>query len=84
MRRWNNPEHMAPRFQPKEPDMAWASILGAWMVLEMDFQDLWGIDLETCMDSRSWRWFRLRLIALMGKPHSKLNALLSQEVPADG
>lgn len=84
MRRWYNDMSMAPMYQPKEPDLSWSKILGAWMVLEMDFQDLWTVDLEACLDTRTWRWFRVRLIALLGKPNSKLKALLVQEVPADG
>ncbi|WP_155291588.1 hypothetical protein [Rhodococcoides fascians] len=52
------------------------------MVLEIDFANpfIYGIDLEACLDTRSWRWFRLRLIALLGNPASKLKNVLTQEV----
>lgn len=84
MRRWYNPEHMAPRNKPKEPDYDWTRILNAWVVVELDFHAIWGVDLEPLLHVRSFRWFRLRLIALLGQPNSKLRALLTQEVPADG
>lgn len=83
-RRWNNPEHMAPMYKPKEPDLRWSRVFDSWVVLELDFQAIWGIDLEPLIHTRSFRWFRLRLLGLLGHPHSKLKALLTQEVPDHG
>lgn len=68
-------------YKPKEPDLRWSRIFDSWMVVELDFQAIWGVDLEPLLRVRSFRWFRLRLIGLLGHPHSKLKALLTQEVP---
>lgn len=71
-------------YKPKEPDLRWSRVFDSWMVLELDFQAIWGIDLEPLLHTRSFRWFRLRLIALLGHPQSKLRTLLTQEVPDHG
>lgn len=71
-------------YKPKEPDLRWSRVFDSWMVLELDFQAIWGIDLEPLLHTRSFRWFRLRLIGLLGHSQSKLKPLLTQEVPSHG
>lgn len=53
------------------------------MLLELDFQD-WGIDLEGVLTQRTWRWFRLRVLKILGDPESRLHKALlipTQEEP---
>ncbi len=71
-------------YKPKEPDLSWSRILDAWIVVELDFHLILNTDLEPLLHVRSFRWFRLRLLGLLGHPHSKLKALLTQEVPDHG
>lgn len=54
---------------------SWADILQEWMLIELDFQDL-GLDLEGLLSQRSWRWFRIRLLRIMGDPNTRLHRAL--------
>ncbi|PSJ29916.1 hypothetical protein B7P34_04780 [Streptosporangium nondiastaticum] len=47
--------------------MTWAQILSEWPLVEADLHEVYGIDLgdERLLRSRSWRWLRLRILALL-------------------
>lgn len=42
-------------------------MLRHWRLVEVDFQEVYGIDLATpgLLRARSWRWFLLRLVGLL-------------------
>lgn len=52
------------------------------MVLELDFQD-WGIDLEAILAHRTWRWFQMRVLKILGDPTSRLHRVLTKKAKMD-
>ena len=52
------------------------------MVLELDFQDM-GIDLEGIMEQRTWRWFRIRVLRILGDRRTRLHRVLAEKVKDD-
>lgn len=57
--------------------MSWRAVLTAWSALELDFQERYGIDLESgILRERSLRWFNLRAYALTREKSSRLHANL--------
>lgn len=60
----------------------WTDVLEQWWLIELDFQD-WGLDLEPLLPVRTWRWFKLRLLCIMGNPQSRTHKALSKEAPND-
>jgi hypothetical protein len=47
------------------------------MLLELDFQDH-GMDLEELLPQRSWRWFRLRCLRLIGDEDTRIHRALTR------
>ncbi|QRV32101.1 hypothetical protein I6J39_17000 [Streptomyces californicus] len=47
--------------------MTWAGLLEQWALIEADFQQTYGIDLDTpgLMRARSWRWLKTRIYGLL-------------------
>lgn len=39
-------------------------IFDQWVLLESDFHEFYGVDLEQVLRERSWRWFRTRVVGL--------------------
>jgi hypothetical protein len=44
-----------------------------------DFQHLLGIDLESVFWSKSWRWFEIRVCAMLAYPDSLLGASIDAD-----
>lgn len=60
----------------------WTDVLEQWFLIELDFQD-WGLDIEHLLHSRSWRWFKLRLLCIMGNPETRTHKALLKEATHD-
>jgi hypothetical protein len=43
----------------------WDEIFAQWILLESDFAESYGIDLEAVFAVKSWRWFRVRVAGLL-------------------
>ena len=55
------------------PSITWSEILENWASLEADFHSEFDIDLESgVMRERTWRWFQVRMSALLNDPTSRL------------
>lgn len=60
-----------PRFadDPRSPKQRGTIglIIEHWALVELDFQQIYGIDLSTpgLLRSRTWRWMTLRLVGLL-------------------
>jgi hypothetical protein len=40
-----------------------------WRLIEADLQEVYGLDVESpIMRRRTWRWLRIRILALMDRP----------------
>lgn len=52
-------------------EVSWAQIFEAWTLVEADFQQAYGIDLERQL-RRSWRWFAVRCTGLLSSPDTRL------------
>lgn len=62
-------------------------MLGAWIAVELDFQDhkIYGIDLESgILRERSWRWFQVRIVGLITDPTSRLHRVLTASAGKEG
>lgn len=56
---------------PSNP-VTWPQIFEAWALVEADFQQVYGIDLEQRIRSCSWRWFAVRCLGLLSSPDTRL------------
>ncbi|MDT0306132.1 hypothetical protein RM780_04035 [Streptomyces sp. DSM 44917] len=46
--------------------MTWAQLLAAWELIEADLHAEYGVDIASgVLRKRTWRWLRLRIIALL-------------------
>jgi hypothetical protein len=45
----------------------WSAVLNQWSLVEADFQSIYGLDLERLVRKRSWRWFTIRVSALLAR-----------------
>lgn len=80
-RAWYLPMYNAPalggRKTAEQQTISWSDILECWTQLELDFQSIYSVDLDTdILDHRSWRWFELRVGDLVHTPHSRLRRAL--------
>lgn len=52
-------------------------------IIELDFQEVWGIDMREpgFFTSRSFHWFRLRVIGLLSTESRLQRVLLPQKAP---
>lgn len=72
IREWFNDPSQAPKEQ-LTPE--WRELFDWWLLVELDFQD-WGIDLEECLDRKSWQWFKNRLSAIITNANSRTHRML--------
>ncbi|MGW0134823.1 hypothetical protein [Streptomyces sp. NPDC003299] len=58
--------------------MSWARLLDEWPLIEADLHEVYGLDVEApgLLDTRSWRWLRLRILGLLSAD-SRINRLLN-------
>lgn len=58
--------------------MSWARLLDEWPLIEADLHEVYGIDVGEpgLLDSRSWRWLRLRVLGLLSAD-SRINRLIN-------
>jgi len=55
------------------PSITWSEILENWVSLEADFHSEFHVDLESgVLKERTWRWFLVRMSALLNDPTSRL------------
>jgi hypothetical protein len=50
--------------KPQGVGVTWSQILAEWELLEADFHDIYGVDLEQVFRVRSYRWFIVRVRGL--------------------
>lgn len=61
---------------PKSDGLTWEKILSHWDDIEWAFQEV-GIDLSSgILSHRSWRWFKVRVLGLVGRRSSNLASVL--------
>jgi hypothetical protein len=55
----------------------WSQILDVWPLVEADLHETYGVDVGApgLLDTRSWRWLRLRILGLLSAD-SRINRLL--------
>ena len=62
------------------PSLTWADLVSHWQLIEIDFQEIYGIDLASkAMDQRSWRWLRIRIFGLLSTECRTQRALNPQD-----
>lgn len=62
--------------------MEWPVIVDRWALVVADFHRILGVDIEDGFESRSFRWFEVRLAALLSFPDSLLARSLQADRPA--
>jgi len=60
------------------------TLLDHWPLVEVDFQEVYGIDLgeRGLLRTRSWRWFMLRAFALLSS-ESRVQRVLAPAKPPE-
>jgi hypothetical protein len=58
--------------------LAYDEIFEAWPLLEADFHEAFGVDLETVFWVKSWRWFAVRVDGLLASD-SRIHRHFSDE-----
>lgn len=62
--------------------LTWPSMLSRWDDIETDFQHFYQIDLaDGVLSDRRWRWFRIRLIRLLGEDTAIARGLGLRKTP---
>lgn len=58
--------------------MSWSQILDEWPLVEADLHETYGVDIAApgLLDTRSWRWLRVRVLGLLSAD-SRINRLLN-------
>lgn len=57
---------------PSNP-VSWEQLFDAWPLIEADFQQVYGVDLEHAIRTRSWRWFAVRCMGLLSSPDTRIH-----------
>ncbi|OZC55060.1 hypothetical protein CH289_07650 [Rhodococcus sp. RS1C4] len=74
LRDWYYPENYG-KTTPAGPreTLTWAMMLEHWELVELDFQQFFGIDLESgILKERSFRWLNARVWGVLTEPQSRL------------
>jgi hypothetical protein len=64
--------------------VTWADILAHETAIEADLHQVYGIDYEQVLDTRSWRWLSLRILGLLSTDCRIHRLLTSSQEPASG
>ncbi|MGV9662578.1 DUF7426 family protein [Nocardia niigatensis] len=73
LRYWFNPPEMAPGNHRAET-RPWSDILACWNEIELDMQQVFGLDLESgVLKERPWRWLEVRIRDLAATSGTRLN-----------
>lgn len=65
-----------------ESKLTWASLLSHWDYIETDFHHFYGVDFDSgILADRRWRWFRIRLVRLLGEDTAIARGLGLRKIP---
>ena len=57
--------------------MPWREVFEHWAITVRDFAFVLHIDIEAAWPTATWRWFRIRLVAVLADPKSLLAQMIT-------
>jgi len=64
--------------------VSWAQILANETAVEADLAQVYGVDYEDSLDTRSWRWLRTRIFGLLSTDSRLHRSLTPRQDPTAG